>query len=168
MNPTFPTLAGCYALQLELMEAARLAIGRLGVFNFPAGRYLYLGSAFGPGGLAGRLRHHLSPLKKAHWHIDYLRVQARVSGLGYVCASVGGMEPADTTLRLECQWSQQAANIAGISVPAPGFGASDCVSGCAAHLYRLPSHLSPEAVAACLKAGGAPVSFKWTELINIE
>ncbi|MDZ4211617.1 MAG: hypothetical protein U1C59_07880 [Methylotenera sp.] len=34
-----------YQLDILLAEPARLSIGKLGVFDFPAGRYVYTGSA---------------------------------------------------------------------------------------------------------------------------
>ena len=36
---------GTYALVLALDEAATLAVGKLGLFSFPPGYYLYIGSA---------------------------------------------------------------------------------------------------------------------------
>ncbi len=50
----------------------RLEIGRLGSFNIIPGFYAYVGSAFGPGGLRARIRHHLESVAQPHWHIDYL------------------------------------------------------------------------------------------------
>ena len=44
---------------LRLKKPTTLTIGRLGVFKFPAGWYTYIGSAFGPSVLGGRLTRHL-------------------------------------------------------------------------------------------------------------
>ncbi|MED5219495.1 MAG: DUF123 domain-containing protein [Candidatus Neomarinimicrobiota bacterium] len=57
------TLPGTYALILFNSSAATLHIGALGTVDFSRGYYVYIGSAFGPGGLKGRLRHHAAPLK---------------------------------------------------------------------------------------------------------
>jgi Uri superfamily endonuclease len=74
----FPPDTGTYILILHLSVPARLRIGRLGVLDFPAGHHAYVGSAFGSGGLRGRLKHHLFPAAKPHWHIDYLRRSATI------------------------------------------------------------------------------------------
>jgi len=37
------------------------------------GYYIYIGSAFGPGGVRARMLRHLRADKPKHWHIDYLR-----------------------------------------------------------------------------------------------
>jgi Uri superfamily endonuclease len=132
MHNGFPSLPGTYALFLSLSEPVKLTIGKLGGFDFPAGEYVYMGSARGPGGLRARLRHHLRPVQRPHWHIDYLRTQAVVSGGVYVVQvdfSVGSTP-------LECAWSQALLALPGTSVPADGFGASDCSRGCATHLIH--------------------------------
>ena len=46
---------GAYALVLHLERKEEITVGRLGTFAFPAGYYLYAGSALGPGGLEARL-----------------------------------------------------------------------------------------------------------------
>ncbi|MBX3055225.1 MAG: DUF123 domain-containing protein [Anaerolineae bacterium] len=94
-----PREKGSYALLLRLDQSAWLQIGRLGRWPFAAGYYLYLGSGLGPGGLAARLRRHLSPVERPFWHIDYLRRQAVVTA---VWVQEG---PA----RLECTWAALAA-----------------------------------------------------------
>jgi Uri superfamily endonuclease len=110
-------------------------IGRLGEFTFPAGAYLYFGSACGPGGLSARLTRHLLPASPhpLHWHIDYLRAVAEIRALTYLAGSC--QERA--AQRLECLWSQAVAGLTGSLVPAPGFGASDCRSRCPAHLLTI-------------------------------
>jgi Uri superfamily endonuclease len=129
-----PVRTGIYALILELSESRKLEIGRLGAFNFPAGFYVYLGSARGPGGLRGRLRRHLRGDGKCHWHIDYLAALAVVRG--YVVLEFG-MEKAGFELT-ECAWSQALFATPNAAIPAPRFGASDCKSGCPAHLVHFP------------------------------
>ena len=69
----FPRLPGSYALICQLEKAEAICIGRLGIFSFEPGHYIYVGSALGPGGLAGRLERHLDKDRQvSHWHIDYL------------------------------------------------------------------------------------------------
>ena len=150
----FPAAAGTYCLLLGLKDPAKIQIGRLGTFAFPAGPYLYLGSAMGPGGLAGRLHHHLSTPKRPHWHIDYLRQKALILAVGYIILSYSQ----------ECEWSRRAAGHAETFMPAPGFGASDCQSGCAAHLYGVSSSVGFMLAADMLKA--PPMI--WVEISKIE
>ncbi|GIK58736.1 MAG: GIY-YIG nuclease family protein [Chloroflexi bacterium] len=120
-----PKGKGSYALLLRLNQAVQLQIGRLGRWPFAAGYYLYLGSALGSGGLAARLRRHLSPTERPFWHIDYLRRQAVVTAVWI----------QEGPVRLECAWATRAAQWPGAAIPVPRFGASDC--RCAAHLvYR--------------------------------
>ncbi|HEX9029228.1 MAG TPA: DUF123 domain-containing protein, partial [Anaerolineales bacterium] len=54
-----PAAPGSYVLYLRLSQRLELGVGRLGRLSFPAGEYLYLGSAGGPGGLRARLGRHI-------------------------------------------------------------------------------------------------------------
>lgn len=106
---------GNYILLLHLPADQALAIGKLGTFDFPAGWYAYVGSAFGPGGLVGRLKYHLKPVERPHWHIDYFR---RVARLQEIWLSPGSE-------RREQAWVDLLLAIPGATVPVEGFGASD-------------------------------------------
>lgn len=132
--PTLPVKSGTYALWLHLPQLQNLTVGKLGRFTFPAGDYIYLGSARGPGGLRARLGRHLSGNGQSHWHIDYLRNIASVRGFGFV---IQGKDKASEILT-ECDWSQKLAVIPNANILIPGFGASDCYSGCSAHLVYFP------------------------------
>src|SRR5690349_8091196 len=68
--PALPPDPGVYQLYLDLANATVLEIGRLGRLAFPAGLYVYTGSALG--GLRPRLARHLRREKRHHWHIDHL------------------------------------------------------------------------------------------------
>jgi Uri superfamily endonuclease len=125
----FPPDKGTYVLILQLDTSAHLTIGKLGSFDFPAGWYAYVGSAFGPGGLRGRLKHHLSPVTKLHWHIDYLRTVANVREVWW----------ATDDTRYEHQWAAALQKSLDAIIPAPRFGASDCK--CATHLVYFPEKL---------------------------
>jgi len=113
---------GSYILVLYLAADARLTIGRLGTFEFPAGHYFYCGSALN--GLETRIRRHLRRDKKRHWHIDYLTAVAPV-------VEVWWMESEE---RWECRWAEEIMEKGGVVV-AKGFGSSDC--RCMTHLLRL-------------------------------
>lgn len=131
MSDTEP---GTYTLLLKLDKQDRITVGKLGTFDFPAGYYLYVGSALGPGGLRARLARHRrgseSPpqsnpdqtAKKLHWHIDYLLQRAQLIEVWGVASEK----------RLECKWSEVARRLSGAQVSVRGFGSSDC--RCPAHL----------------------------------
>ncbi|MFC2122606.1 DUF123 domain-containing protein [Bacteroidota bacterium] len=111
-------MKGSYILLLHLPEAQSIAVGRLGNLHFPQGHYAYVGSAMG--GFRARVNHHLKPAEKHHWHIDYLRDRAYVSGIT-LCP---------TEQRTECAIVQGLGqHLDCIS----GFGASDC--RCRSHLF---------------------------------
>jgi Uri superfamily endonuclease len=97
-------------------------VGQLGEYDLGAGWYCYVGSAFGSGGLRGRLQHHLSPIAKPHWHIDYLRSAASIDKVWYLAGET----------RYEHQWADILQAQEGATIPVPRFGASDCQ--CQTHL----------------------------------
>nr|MBC7246132.1 GIY-YIG nuclease family protein [Chloroflexota bacterium] len=113
---------GTYALLLEIEQETEITIGRLGTFSFPAGHYIYVGSALGGGGVRARLARHQRHDKKLRWHIDYFLVHARMLD---VRIDFSGE-------RLECIWAQALLGLPGTRVIAPRFGASDCA--CLSHL----------------------------------
>ena len=117
---------GSYLLVLRLRSQQRIAVGRLGRFDFPPGYYVYMGSAQGPGGLGARLGRHLRAGKPCRWHIDYLREKAAVYGI-WIAAGPENRE--------HC-WAELLEKADAATVPVPGFGASDC--RCAAHLFHFP------------------------------
>ena len=110
---------GSYLLVLALDEALTLPVGALGEVRFPAGFYVYVGSAMA--NLAKRIERHRRKRKRFHWHIDYLRDQAT-----FVDAL-----PIRATDRLECELAEAVRALSGWSTP--GFGASDC--DCESHLF---------------------------------
>jgi Uri superfamily endonuclease len=144
---------GTYALLLKLDEQERITIGKLGTFDFPAGYYLYVGSALGPGGLRARLARHRrgskSPRsnsgqggKKLHWHIDYLLQRAQLIEVWSIASEE----------RLECQWSEVASRLSGAQVPVRGFGSSDC--RCPAHLFHFSARPDREQFEQALRKPG--------------
>ena len=103
----------------------RLTIGALGTFDFPAGVYAYLGSAFGGGGVRTRTGRHLTRRSKEKWNIDWLKPY---------CAPVAVWWTHDRR-KVEFAWADVLAALPGASFPAPGFGAADN-AGAEAHLVR--------------------------------
>lgn len=65
-----------YALLIYLPHATQINVGKLGEFVFPAGFYVYVGSA--RRNLASRIARHRRKEKRLHWHIDYLLQHAEV------------------------------------------------------------------------------------------
>lgn len=113
---------GTYILVLKLVAPTTMTIGKLGSFHFDAGWYTYVGSAYGTGGLQGRLKHHLSPMKKPHWHIDYLRQKAGIEEIWYAsCATAH-----------EHEWATIICTLPDATITVSRFGASDCQ--CQTHL----------------------------------
>lgn len=114
---------GTYALILKASAKKHVVVGRLGRLRIEPGFYMYIGSAFGPGGLKARMNHHLTPVAKPHWHIDYLRGCARVVEIWYTT------DP----LRREHDWVTSMEKLQGAVIVHPGFGATD--SRDVSHLY---------------------------------
>lgn len=114
---------GTYALILRSRRRTTLTIGRRGSLEIAPGYYVYVGSAFGPGGVAARVRRHFRRAKKKHWHIDYLRE---------VLAPIVAWCSYDAE-RLEHRWAAVFQDLPGMT-PVPGFGCTDC--RCEAHLFH--------------------------------
>ncbi len=131
---------GVYLLLLELPGPITLRVGALGRFGFQRGWYVYAGSA--RRGLRARVERHLSPVKPLRWHVDYLTTAHGVKRVGALLVAEGGVS--------ECALNRAAGALLGGSVPAPGFGASDCRAGCPAHLWYSPEPLSPAGLAGAL------------------
>jgi Uri superfamily endonuclease len=119
-----PTQAGTYALVLARRRTGVVPIGRLGSIGLRSGFYVYVGSAFGPGGLAARIRHHRQIAAHPHWHIDYLRAECDLVEVWF----------ATGPGRHEHTWARTMGRMPGALIPMPGFGSSDCE--CDTHLFR--------------------------------
>ena len=64
-------MKGAYFLVVELEE-------RLERWDLEPGLYLYVGSAWGPGGLLARTKRHLlKSFKRPKWHVDWLTSRGR-------------------------------------------------------------------------------------------
>ncbi len=107
----------------RLKTPAAIPVGRLGTLDFAAGYYGYVGSAFGPGGVRGRLAHHSGVSKRPHWHIDYLRQHAEILECWFLIGPH----------RREHEWAGTLELLAGMNAATARFGASDC--GCHTHLF---------------------------------
>jgi Uri superfamily endonuclease len=123
---------GTYVMVASVETEKIIRVGKLGTFRFQPGFYGYIGSAFGPGGILVRISHHLRVSPKPHWHMDYFRKEAFIKEV-WVSYDQKPLEHvfANVFLRMD-----------GSSIPAKGFGSSDC--RCVSHLFHF--HKLPDAV----------------------
>ena len=113
---------GVYIAVFYLPRARRIRVGRLGVAQFPAGAYFYVGSA--QRNLSARIDRHARKSKPLRWHVDYLSDRAEMLGAILV--------PGPRSR--ECELAEA---LAGMFAPAmAGFGSSDC--RCRGHLFHQP------------------------------
>ncbi|MES9955601.1 MAG: GIY-YIG nuclease family protein [Sedimenticola sp.] len=115
---------GTYVLVFRLAHHERILAGGMGQLDLEPGWYAYVGSAFGPGGVAARCHHHRRVSRRPHWHIDYLGAVAELRAIWF----------SHDPQRREHQWAGLLAASRGACRPYPGFGASDC--SCVSHLFR--------------------------------
>ncbi|MEE8536170.1 MAG: GIY-YIG nuclease family protein [Kiloniellales bacterium] len=116
---------GAYLLVIDLDRPLRLDVASLGGAVLAPGRYLYCGSAHGPGGLRARVGRHLRAGKAPRWHVDRLSEAGRVVAVGVL--------PGGT----ECGLRARLGRLPGVRVPVAGFGSTDC-RRCPAHLLLAP------------------------------
>ena len=65
-----PALPGAYLLLIELTKVTDVKLRKMRSASLVPGRYIYAGSAYGPGGL--KVRRHMRRTKLERWHIDQL------------------------------------------------------------------------------------------------
>lgn len=120
---------GAYKLYIRFSHTVRLNVGALGSLSLAPGTYVYTGSA--KRGLRQRVERHRRLAKtkqgRCHWHIDQLLLHPDSRLVRTELFADGD----------ECELSRQLAVRTDVSIPVHGFGATDCKSGCKAHLYRL-------------------------------
>jgi len=142
---------GTYVAFLYLPRAvAGLRIGDLGTFDFPAGYYAYLGSAFGGGGVRKRTHRHLTTVTPRKWNIDHLKPLGKPVVVWWT----------HDRAKVEFAWAEILGSMPGASFPAPRFGAADNAKA-QAHLVRfarMPSVTDFRRRVAAALAGHAPVS----------
>ncbi|WP_159727869.1 DUF123 domain-containing protein [Methylosinus sp. Ce-a6] len=126
-----PAAPGAYVLLVRLAHPLEVAAGRRHATLAP-GRYLYCGSAKGPGGLRARLARHMRRGKRRRWHIDQLTESGESQGAWITLAAS------------ECDL---VAALGALPVPLDGFGSSDCPR-CRSHLLYWPAGEAPAFLAA--------------------
>ena len=129
-------MPGAYAIAIEFAGKVAVTLSGRSPIVLPAGRYLYCGSAKGPGGLKARLSRHIRRGKP-------------VTEQGLVVGNwifLGGDE---------CELVQMCSYL---PMPIAGFGTSDCTT-CSSHLLQWPNRtalLLPTLISAdALKASSA-------------
>ncbi len=118
------TAPGTYVLLFACRVTVCRDVGRLGRIALEPGHYLYVGSAFGPGGVRARVARHLRRDKRLHWHLDYLREALEPLEAWYTLDAV----------RREHEFAAALAAWRGAE-GVRGFGSSDCA--CPSHLFAL-------------------------------
>ncbi len=115
---------GCYLIGLYISRELVLKVGKKGMFRIAGGHAYYAGSA--RRALKARVERHRKKRKPRHWHIDYLTARKEVK--------IEDVWILPGTKTRECELAKRLLALPGAEVPVPGFGASDCKTGCAAHL----------------------------------
>jgi len=121
---------GTYLLFFEMRKPQTIRVGKLSETHFLPGFYAYVGSAFGPGGLHARLRHHLNISERNHWHLDYVRPAMHFVSLWLT---------EDKEYR-EHDWAAALDAMPNSQLPVKDMGATDCQ--CSGHFFyfeQLPS-----------------------------
>ncbi len=121
---SLPAAPGAYLLLVGLSMPLSVRIRTLPPVVLAAGRYVYAGSARGPGGIRARVGRHLRRGKRPHWHIDHLSEAA--AGLQAIAVPDGD----------ECALIGALLAAGGCEVALDGFGSTDCRT-CRGHLLRL-------------------------------
>jgi Uri superfamily endonuclease len=114
---------GTYLLVFHLREKLSVETKSGRRFYLPKGVYIYVGSAFGSGGIKARVGRHLKRQKKLHWHIDYITTSE-------------GFEPIGVIPFYGKRWECKLARFLGKFLKTvEGFGSTDC--SCKGHLFLL-------------------------------
>ncbi len=123
-SESLPPAPGAYLLLARLSTPLSLRIRTLPPVILAAGRYVYAGSARGPGGIRARVGRHLRRGKRPHWHIDHLTEAA--AELQAIAVPGGD----------ECALIDALLAVGDCEVALAGFGSTDC-RACPGHLLRL-------------------------------
>ena len=143
---------GIYALLVEIDEGREIEIGNLARELFQ-GKYLYVGSALGPGGLQRVTRHIKVSTGLSggnHWHIDYLTGPGEIMETWLI----------PTEKELECDLVASLVEI--FDQPVEGFGSSDC--NCFSHLFSYDAEKKDELIRKLdqVEPGSKPIRFDWS------
>lgn len=112
-----------YVIYLQITKECHVSVGKLGKYSFPAGLYLYIGSA--KRNIRARLTRHLQVNKKHRWHFDYVRPYGQIVKVETYARNIS-----------ECQLRSHLQESLSGKLLVKGFGSSDCK--CDTHLIFVP------------------------------
>ena len=124
--------SGSYALVIKVSQKIKLKSEKHWVLE--PGKYLYIGRA--SRNLKARIERHRKRTKKNHWHIDYITTN--------VSAIIKNVLIFPDKSEKECSIVQELIKSSDLSVPILGFGNSDCIRGCPAHLIMAKTTLKTD------------------------
>ena len=121
-------MKGVYVLIIKVKQLTEVQIRSLGVVDFAPGTWVYVGSAMGAGStsLENRLVRHFRKEKTIHWHIDHLLEKD---------TEIVKAIWSQSMKHLECEVAHSLSLNNAFESGPKGFGASDCKSGCIAHIF---------------------------------
>lgn len=144
---------GTYLLIFHTDRASSIKVGRLGQLELAGGYYFYVGSAFGPGGVRARVRHHHGVSKKPHWHLDYIRPSLHLQEVWYSIDAI----------RHEHDWAGNLCDVLHMQAPLAGLGASDC--RCHSHFFYAGTRPDAPSILHALKKNNKPHNISIVEHI---
>jgi Uri superfamily endonuclease len=112
---------GAYLLLIDIIKPYDVTISTLAETILETGQYIYIGNAYGPGGIQSRLKRHFATSKKTHWHIDHITTQAK-DVTAYAVEN-----------GIECDLVKTLFESGRFHFPIKNFGSSDCKL-CTSHL----------------------------------
>ena len=115
-------MPGAYVLLIHIRTPVQFARRNIPGTSL-SGWLVYVGSAYGSGGLRARLRRHFRQDKRVHWHVDELTNAA---------ADLAALTVPDGS---ECEIVERLLQSGRFDPALRGFGSSDC-KRCTAHLLR--------------------------------
>jgi Uri superfamily endonuclease len=122
-------LKGVYVLIIKVKQPVKVQVKSLGELEFESGTWVYVGSAMGDSStsLENRLGRHFRKQKTIYWHIDYLLDEE---------TKIEKAIWAQSEVHLECDLAQSLSSNDDFETGPKDFGASDCRSGCIAHIFK--------------------------------
>ncbi len=117
---------GSYRIFLKIEKDIEVKAGALGKCYFPAGRYVYTGSAMSS--LSKRIERHMKKRKPMRWHIDYLLSNKEVT--------INKIEIFPSEKKEECEKNMEVIEKMKGTVIIKSFGSSDC-NACPSHLLKI-------------------------------
>lgn len=115
-----PAAPGAYLLVIDLHRSLPLDVPWAAPARLAPGRYVYCGSAYGPGGIRARIARHRKRDKTVRWHVDRLTAAGRIVAIH---ATPGGRE-CDLVAQVTaspgaCAPARRPASAAPIAAAAP-------------------------------------------------